>query len=79
MKSWPVDVACAVEHLMLQAEEEGLGTCWIGAFEEKDVKAILNVPEDVKVLALTPLGYPDEEPRYRGRKDLSEILSYDRY
>jgi nitroreductase len=79
MKSWPVDVAIAVEHLMLQAEEEGLGTCWIGAFEEKDVKAILNIPEDVKVLALTPLGYPNEEPRYRGRKELKEILSYEKY
>ncbi|GAJ03781.1 unnamed protein product, partial [marine sediment metagenome] len=79
MKSWAVDVACAVEHLMLQAEEEGLGTCWIGAFEEMEVKALLNIPENVKVLALTPLGYPDEEPRYRPRKELEEIVSYDKY
>lgn len=79
MKSWPVDVACAVEHLMLQAQEEGLGTCWIGAFEEEKVKVILHIPEDVKVLALTPLGYPDEEVRYRGRKELNEIISYDKY
>ncbi len=79
MKSWPIDVAIAVEHLILQAQEEGLGTCWIGAFEEKEVKRILQVPEDVKVLALTPLGYPDEIPRSRGRKNLEEIVVYDSF
>jgi nitroreductase len=79
MKSWPVDVAIAFEHLVLQAQEEGLGTCWIGAFEEKDVKSILDVPEGVRVLALTPLGYPDENPVPRGRKSLEEIVSYNSY
>lgn len=79
MKSWSVDVTIAVEHLILVAQEEGLGTCWIGSFEEQDVKSILNVPENVKVLALTPLGYPDEEPRDRGRKTLEEIVSYDTF
>lgn len=79
MKSWPVDVAIALEHLILQAQEEGLGTCWIGAFEEKKAKLILNVPEDVRVLAMTPLGYPDEEPRDRGRKELDEIISYETF
>lgn len=79
MKSWAVDVAIAFEHLVLQAQEEGLGTCWIGAFEEKDVKSILDVPEGVRVLALTPLGYPDENPVPRGRKSLEEIVSYNFY
>jgi nitroreductase len=79
MKSWSVDVTIALEHLILQAQEEGLGTCWIGSFEEEAVKAVLNVPKEVKVLALTPLGYPDEIPRFRGRKSLDEIISYDRY
>jgi nitroreductase len=79
MKSWSVDVTIALEHLILQAQEEGLGTCWIGSFEEEEVKAILDVPEEVKVLALTPLGYPEEIPPSRGRKSLDEIISYDRY
>jgi nitroreductase len=79
MKSWSVDVTIALEHLILQAQEEGLGTCWIGSFEEEEVKAILNIPENVKVLALTPLGYPDEIPRFRGRKSLDEFISYDRF
>ncbi len=79
MKSWSIDVACAIDHLMLQAQEDGLGTCWIGAFEEKEVKPLLNIPEDVKVLALTPLGYPDEKPHDRGRKPMNEIISYEKY
>ncbi len=79
MKSWPVDVAIAVEHMMLQAWEEGLGTCWIGAFEEEAVKMILGVPEEVKVLALTPLGYPDEDPPHKRRKPLEEIVSYEKF
>jgi nitroreductase len=79
MKSWPIDVTCAIDHLMLQAQEDGLGTCWIGAFEEKDVKQLLSIPEDVRVLALIPLGYPDEEPRDRRRKSLEEIISYESY
>lgn len=79
MKSWPVDVAIALEHLVLQAEEEGLGTCWIGAFEEDKVKSLLHIPEEAKVLALTPLGYPDESPPPRGRKPLAEIISFDKY
>lgn len=79
MKSWPVDVAIALEHLILQAREEGLGTCWIGAFEERDVKSILGIPDDVRVLALTPLGFPDEVPSKRGRKNLEEIISFDSF
>ncbi|MBU1338396.1 MAG: nitroreductase family protein [Acidobacteria bacterium] len=79
MKSWSIDVACAVDHLMLQACEEGLGTCWIGAFEEKDVKRLLNVPDEVRVLALTPIGFPDEIPRDRGRMSLDDILCDETY
>lgn len=79
MKSWSIDVSIAVDHLMLMAWEEGLGTCWIGAFREDEVKQVLSIPDEVRVLALTPLGYPDEEPKDRGRKELGEIISYDKY
>lgn len=79
MQSWPIDVSIALEHLMLQAQEEGLGTCWIGAFEEIQVKSILGVPEGVRVLALTPLGFPDEVPGDRGRLSLDRIVCTDTY
>ncbi|MBD3414579.1 MAG: nitroreductase [Candidatus Aminicenantes bacterium] len=79
MKSWPIDVSVALDHLMLMAWEEGLGTCWIGAFYEDEVKKVLSIPDEVKVLALTPLGYPAHQSKDRGRKELGEIISYDEY
>ncbi|MDD5600737.1 MAG: nitroreductase family protein [Actinomycetota bacterium] len=79
MNSFPVDIGIAMEHLILAATEKGLGTCWIGAFNEKLVKDVLDIPDNVRVVVLTPLGYPAEEGRLRGRKSLSEIVCYDRY
>ena len=50
-----IDIGISFEHLMLAAWEQGLGTCWIGSFKEEDVKEILNVPDEYRVVALTPL------------------------
>jgi nitroreductase len=60
--SMVVDVAIAVDHLTLAARAEGLGTCWIGSFDNEALKKFFRLPEDVDVVALTPLGYPDGEP-----------------
>jgi nitroreductase len=79
MSSFAVDLAIAMEHMILAAANEGLGTCWVGAFVEKDVKKILKIPDTVRVVALTPLGYPAEIPKDRGRKLLEDIVSYDKY
>ncbi|MCX8015036.1 MAG: nitroreductase family protein [candidate division WOR-3 bacterium] len=79
-----VDVAIAMEHLVLAATEQGLATCWIGAFDEDWIKKLLAIPKQVRVVALTPLGYPAEKPNIvdrvskliaKGatRKSLSEI------
>lgn len=72
-----VDVSIAFTHLILAARAEGLGTCWIGAFNNTQVKKILGVPEDFNVVAITPLGYPKGEPftEPKGRKALTEITS----
>ena len=79
MNSYPVDIGIAFEHLILAAAEKGLGTCWIGAFKEKLVKDLLDIPKDVRVVAVTPLGYPAAEGSLKGRKPLSEIICYDKY
>lgn len=75
--AYPIDLAIAVEHMTLKAVDEGLGTCWIGAFYEDRVKPVLEIPEDVRVVALLPLGYPAVEPGGFSRKPLEEIVCYD--
>ena len=62
-----VDVSIALEHIVLAATDKGLGTCWIGGFSEKKVKRILNIPKNIRVVALTPLGYPAEKKGFTGR------------
>jgi len=79
-----VDVTIALDHLTLAAVAEGLGTCWIGAFGEPQVKRLLGVPRAVKVVAMTPLGYPASADLNRPlpqnqRKPAAEIFSTDRY
>ncbi len=77
--SMPLDIGIAIEHLMLAAVSEGLGTCWIGAFFEEQVREILGVPEGVKIVALTPVGYPAGEKTHRSRKSLDEIIMHERW
>ena len=77
--SLPLDIGIAIEHLMLAAVSEGLGTCWIGAFFEEQVREILGVPEGVKIVALTPVGYPAGEKTHRPRKSLDEIIMHERW
>lgn len=72
--SLPVDVAIALDHLMLAAASEGLGTCWIGSFDEKEVREVLGIPEDVTVIGATPLGYSSGPSGTDQRKPLSEIV-----
>ena len=75
----PVDVTIAFDHLTLAAAAEGLGTCWIGSFVEEEVRRVLAIPEEVTVIALTPLGYHDVPPAPKTRKELSEIVCYERW
>ncbi|HMB46496.1 MAG TPA: nitroreductase family protein [Candidatus Methanoperedens sp.] len=77
--AYSIDTAIAVDHITLQAVEEGLGTCWIGAFDEKKVKEILNIPGNVRVVALLPLGYPHVVPHPTARKSLSEIVMREKW
>lgn len=77
--AYPIDTAIAVDHITLQAVEEGLGTCWIGAFDEKKVKKLLNIPDNVRVVQLLTLGYPSEMPRPTSRKNLDEIAMWEKW
>jgi len=77
--AYTVNVSIACAFMILQAYELGLGTCWMGAFKEDETKKILNVPEHVRVVAMTPLGYPNEPPSEKSRKRLNEIVCYEKY
>jgi len=74
-----VDVAIAVDHLTLAARAEGLGTCWIGSFSNAALKEFFGLPEDVDVVALTPIGYPEGNPftEPEGRIPLEEFVHWD--
>jgi len=74
-----IDLAIAIDHMTIQAVEEDLGTCWIGAFSQEEVKEILEIPEKYKVIALLPLGFPADKPVPKTRKDISEIVSYEHF
>jgi len=74
-----IDLAIAIENMALTAWDLGIGSCWIGAFNEKDVRELLGIPESLRVVSLLTLGYPDEKPRAKNRKPLDEILHYERY
>ena len=73
------DVALAMQNLVLAACSLGLGTRYVGGIDAKKVAEILEVPEGFCVVAMTPLGYPVEDPEVRPRKELSEIVFYDKF
>jgi nitroreductase len=77
--SHPVDLAIAVDHMTLAAVEQELGTCWIGGFDQEDVKDILKIPENYRVVALLTLGFPKATGKAKVRKPLEEIVCYETF
>lgn len=75
-----VDTTIAMDHLILAATAEGLGTCWIAAFNPDAAREILGLPDNIEPVAFTPLGYPGDEPlRERKRKSISELVRYEKW
>ncbi len=73
------DVALAMQNLVLAAHELGLGTVHVSLMDAKKIEEVMEVPEGVRVVELTPLGYPEEQPEGPGRKELSEIVFHEKY
>lgn len=73
------DTMIAVEHMVLVSAALGYGTCWIGAFSEGEVKRLLEIPDRLKVVALLPIGVPDESPEPRSRKPFGEVFHGEKY
>ncbi|MBN1800529.1 MAG: nitroreductase family protein [Candidatus Lokiarchaeota archaeon] len=80
MKYYSVDFGICFEHIILAATAEGLGTCWIGYFNENEIKKALQIPEEFRVLGLTPLGYPAKtRGEVEDRRSLEEIMHFEKF
>ena len=76
---YQVDLGIAIENMVLTAWNLKIGSCWIGAFREDEVKTVLSIPKNLRVVSLLTLGYADEKPKVKNRKSMEEILHYNQY
>jgi nitroreductase len=72
-------IMIAIAYMTLEAVNQGLGTCWVGAMSPKDAHKVMSLPNNLFVHDLLPLGYPDEDPKPRPRKDPGEIVFWEKY
>ncbi|MDD4239216.1 MAG: nitroreductase family protein [Desulfotomaculaceae bacterium] len=77
--AYTVDLSIATAYMILAAYELDLGTCWIGAFKEEEVKKVLDIPNHIRVVSLFPVGYPAQNPAGRPRKSREQILCFEKY
>ncbi|EJO5347506.1 nitroreductase family protein [Clostridium botulinum] len=73
------DTSIAIEHLVLSAENLGLGTCWVAWFTQEEIRPILNIPSDKYVVSIITLGYSNESPKDRPRKKSEDIIHYEKW
>ena len=72
-----IDLAIVLEHVALQAVREGLGTCWIGSFDEEKAKTVLGIPQNVRIVELMSVGYPKQIPFASSRKSIQDLSGWD--
>ncbi|MCD6109116.1 MAG: nitroreductase family protein [Thermoplasmata archaeon] len=73
------DATAAIEHILLMVTDFGLGSCWVGAFNENKVSEILNLPSYIRPVAIIPLGYSDEKESESSRMDIKELIHYNKW
>jgi nitroreductase len=73
------DTAAATQNMLLMAHSLGYGTCWVGAFNENEVRRILNIPIGVRPVAIIPIGKPDENPTMPPRIPIQKLIHYEKY
>jgi len=74
-----IDTTIALENMVIAAEAQGVGSCWVGDFKEDEVKKLLGIPDSLKVICLVTFGYPAETPHHRSKKSLEEIVHYNKF
>lgn len=70
------DTAASIQNMMLLAHNEGLGSCWVGTFNEKEVAKILKLPEKLRPIAIIPIGYPAEKPPIPKHLPKTELIKF---
>lgn len=73
------DTAAATQNIVLTAFSLGLGTCWIGAFDEGQARNAVNAPQNMRPVAIIPVGYPNESPAHIKRRPISQIIHYENF
>jgi nitroreductase len=74
-----IDVAIAMEHIALAATAEGLATCWIGSFYPEKIRKVLDIPENIEIIELMPIGYPEDKETRRPRENIEKIVCYEKW
>ena len=74
-----VDTTIALQNMVIAASTLGVGSCWVGDFEEASARRMLHVPRRWRIIALISFGYPDEAPKITSRKSLKKIVSHNRF
>jgi nitroreductase len=73
------DTSIAIEHIVLESENLGLGICWVAWFTQEEIRPVLNIPADKYVVGVLTIGYAGENPNARPRKKLEEIIHYEKW
>ncbi|MDP6633520.1 MAG: nitroreductase family protein [Phycisphaerae bacterium] len=79
IQAGPVDCAIVIDHMTLAAVAEGLGSCWIGHFDQDKCRTILDVPESAKIIEMLVLGYPADTPTEKKRKSPEELTCWEKF
>ena len=74
-----VDTTISLQNMVIAAWSMGIGSCWVGDFEEAEVRKILHVPRRWRIISLISFGYPDETPKVTPRKSLKKIVNNNRF
>lgn len=74
-----IDVTIALQNMVIAGWVQGVGSCWMGAFDERKLKVTLNLPDDSRVVGAIAFGVPDENPRQPRKKSINEIFHFDRW
>ncbi len=76
---YTVDAGICTEHLVLAVTAEGLGTCWVGHFDEQPIREALGIPEAERVVAVLPMGFPAHDPERTSRKPMKRLFFIDEH